>query len=229
MKYPNVIPEQETINAILSGKSIARFGDGEIKLIKGRDCVSQKANDHISAELRAILATPSDVCLTGIMNFNGPTAKENFWGKYREKNLEFYNPDKTYHSSFISRPDSKPNINTAEYWDSVARIWKDKRILLVTGGRSSAIQPYDLTGALHVTHMAGPEKDSYGFVDGMEDQIKLIHAGGNFDAVMICLGPTATCLAWRLAHKGIQALDLGHLGLYHRRFMRGEPIGGKSE
>jgi len=143
--------------------------------------------------------------------------------------LEFYNPAKTYHSSFISRPDSKPNINTAEYWDSVANIWKGKRVLLVTGGRSSAITGHDMAGTKFVDALLCPETNCYDQIDTIEKNILGIQASGGFDQIILCLGPTATCLAWRLAHKGIQALDLGHLGLFHRRFMRGDPIEGKSE
>jgi hypothetical protein len=35
--------------------------------------------------------------------------------------------------------------------------------------------------------------------------------------VIICLGPTATVLAERLAKKGVHALDLGHIGMFMRR------------
>jgi len=35
--------------------------------------------------------------------------------------------------------------------------------------------------------------------------------------ILLCLGPTATVLAWRLAKRGKWALDLGHIGMFMKR------------
>jgi hypothetical protein len=40
----------------LSGRSIARYGDGELRVALGRKCVSQEADPKLAGELRAILA-----------------------------------------------------------------------------------------------------------------------------------------------------------------------------
>lgn len=222
--YPNVIEEFETIAAIQNGKSIARFGDGEIKLILGRDCVSQKHVPGISEELLHILKTPSDLCLTGIMNLNRPTAKMH-WEKYKTPKMTvFYNPEKTYHSSFITRPDSLPHISTPEYWSEVVKLWAGKRVLLVTGGRSSSLRPDTMPEAANVLHIIGPETHAYEHINRIEEEIKAAHK--DFDNVMICLGATATCLAWRLGNSGIHALDLGHIAMFYRRFLKGQDLVG---
>ncbi len=222
--YPRVIDEHYTIAAILSGHSIARFGDGEIKLIMGHNCVSQKHCPDIQQELAMILRTPSQICLTGIMNLNKPTAKDDFWEKYKEhKRAQYFNLDKQYYSSFISRPDSVPEINTHHYWADVEKIWRGKKIILVSGGRSSALDPDTMSSASSIIEIQGPETDAYKDIDDLENEIKSCPKD---HIVILCLGPTATCLAWRLAHADIHALDLGHIGLYYRRFTRGEPVNG---
>jgi hypothetical protein len=42
--------------------------------------------------------------------------------------------------------------------------------------------------------------------------------------VLLCLGPTATVMAVDLCAKGIQAIDLGHVGMFLRKHLRGDPM-----
>jgi hypothetical protein len=56
-------------------------------------------------------------------------------------------------------------------------------------------------------------ENSYQCIDRIEDEV-----GKPSGPVLICLGPTATVLAWRLARKGVHAIDLGHVGMFMRRF-----------
>lgn len=226
--YPQVIDEFKTIDALLEGRSIARFGDGEIKLINGGNCVSQKANTLIAAELSDILLKPQAACLTGIPNIEGgKSPKDWFWNKYHtsKKLTDLYNPHKQYHSSFITRPDSAPWIDTPQYWQKVVKLWAGKRVLLITGGRSSALRVDTMPEAESIIEMRGPETDAYSFIDKMEEEA--IHLRGTYNTAILCLGPTATCLANRLARAGIHALDLGHIAIYYRRHLKGEPMDKK--
>lgn len=210
------------------GYGIARFGDGEIKLINGHDCVSQKHTPQLAEELREILWIDTmRACLTGIPNLTGETAKEFFWSKYRsqKKYTGLYNPKKQYASAFITRPDSIPSINCAEYWNEVVKLWAGKRILLMTGGRSSALRADTMPEAKTVIERVGPQTNAYANISHLQETIEHLAAG--VDSVFLCLGATATCLAWRLSMKGIHALDLGHIAVYYRRFQKGEPVNGK--
>jgi hypothetical protein len=92
-------------------------------------------------------------------------------------------------------------------------------VLLVTGGRSSAIDEEVLKEADYLGVLSGPEKHAYKDIDKIEkDIIFNLSYTKEFDCVILCLGATATCLASRLSIRGIQALDLGHLGMYYRKF-----------
>lgn len=223
MGYPVVTPERETLEQMLAGKSIARFGDGEIKLIMGGNCVSQTADIKIAAELLNVLRDENPNCLTGIPNIYTHTPKNWFWDKYKEdKYAALYSQNKHYFSSFVSRPDSAPWIDTPEYWSRVVDLWRGKRILLVTGGRSSALRPETMPEAKYVMEIPGAEVNSYGLIDWLEKEIDLVRS--TFDSVILCLGPTATCLAWRLSLRSIHALDLGHIAVYYRRHLKGDPM-----
>ncbi len=219
MEYPFVFDEHKTLLAILDGKSIARFGDGEIKLMLGKDCVSQKKNIFLGGELSRVLNDHNPNCIIGIPNIRDDTPNIEFWGKYRDdKYSRFYSQNIQYYSSFITRPDNAPWINTAEYWDEVKKLWAGKRILLVTGGRSSALRDDTMPEAKDVFTLFGPETDAYERIDGL--QIRIEGMAKDFDSVILCLGATATCLAYRLSRNGIHALDLGHIGMFYRRFYK---------
>jgi Glycosyltransferase GT-D fold len=113
--YPDVLSEVDTVKRILDGASIARFGDGEFKLVRGADCVSQFFDRNLQAELKAILRDPDPRCLVGIPNINGATPKADFWAGYRYT-AALLKPGHQWASSFIARPDSAPWIDTWEYW-----------------------------------------------------------------------------------------------------------------
>lgn len=221
LRYPIVLSEDETIDEILKGKSIARYGDGEIKLMRGKDCVSQRADKRLAIELSAYARSNNPNCLIAIPNITDAMPKLDFWGKYKtdEKYIRFYNPSRFYYSSFITRPDNAPWINTKEYWQKVERIWKGKKILLVTGGRSSALRSDTMEGAKFVSEIFGPETHAYEEIDNIEARI--METASAYDTVILCLGATATCLAWRLSEKNVHALDLGHIGMFLRRFREG--------
>ncbi len=139
--------------------------------------------------------------------------------------MDIYNPEKIYHSSFITRPDSAPWINRQGYWESVVKLWAGKRILLITGGRSSALRPDTMKEAAHITEIRGPETNAYEKIGKLEEEA--LHLRGTYNTAILCLGATATCLAWRLSRHGIHALDLGHIAIYYRRWLNGEPMDAK--
>lgn len=225
MNYPYVCDEQETLDDLLLGQSIARFGDGELKLALGRDCVSQHCNPSLREELSQILFCPNDSCLTGIPRITPDMPKYDFWHRYEAKKYtDLYNHQKAYHSSFITRPDNQPAINNPEYWDKVVNLWRNRNVMLVTGGRSSALRKDTMPEARNIFYQAAPETDAYSSIDCLEKEIRVTHAFNSIDVVMLCLGATATCLAWRLSNYGVQALDLGHIAMFYRRYQRGESM-----
>lgn len=216
MPYPDVIGEYETIEACKT-RSIARFGDGEFNLAIGRKCVSQEADEKLAAELQAILRGPTD-CIVGIPNIaQSPRAVS--WQKYADGPAgQLLGAGRKYYSSFITRPDNAPHIDTPAYWDALWSLWRDKDVTLVLGDRRS-LRPEMLADAAKLTVIedlrpvteGGWTKHAYRYVDEIEERI-----GTPSGTVIMCLGATATVLAERLARKGVHALDLGHAGLFAR-------------
>lgn len=206
MKY-EILSESETLTACL-GFAISRFGDGELRLAVGEGCSSQRADPHLAAELRAILASYRGF-MVAIPNF-GKTPNKAIWEKYAGgKFAALYGQD-CYGSAFITRPDNAPWIDTPEYWARVPELWNERNVVLVTGDEKS-FTPGMLAGARSVREVKGPRQHAYAEIDRIEEEI-----GTTADVVIMCLGATATALAARLSAKGVRALDLGHMGMFMR-------------
>lgn len=217
MNTPDVASEWETLNEILAGKSIARFGDGECRLMEGGGCVSQIADPDLRAELRSIIRNKDSHCLVGIPTFDPKGPKFGNWKKYIARFEKFTRTGKQYHSAFVSRPDSAPWINTAEYFDAVESLWRDQVVVLVHCGERS-LNPEIMSSAKRLISVTCPRRDAYSQIWQLRNAVTTLVATEKADRVILCAGATATCLAYRLSALGIHAIDLGHIGSFWRRY-----------
>lgn len=214
--YPPVVGELETLERVLAGASLARYGDGEFKHCKGQANVSQVPDARLTQRLRQILHDSGD-CLVGIPNLHSDTPKHAFW-QGQTWAAEFL-ADRAYVSAFITRPDSAPWINTPDYWAALETLWVGQEVAVVHGSGKS-LKPEDLTGAEVVHSVACPRQHAFEEYDAILQRILATKA----TRVLLCLGPTATVLAVDLCARGVHAVDLGHVALFLRKFRRGESM-----
>lgn len=218
MTYPNVLSEVETMRLVLHGRSLSRFGDGELKMASHVAGIkSQQSDPALSARLSAILKQ-SGKCLVGIPNIRSDTPKAAHWGKYL-RYAWLLDDSIRYASSFVTRPDSAPWINTPEYWAAMASLWIGQDITIVRGSGKSLTMD-DVDGARSVTEIVGPRQHAWADYDSILERITSTQPS----RVLIGLGPTATVLAVDLCARGIHAIDLGHAAMFLRKFRRGEPM-----
>lgn len=210
--YPEVMSEFDTLAALHSGKSISRFGDGELKLALGRNCISQVAHPKLRTELLKILRNPGDECLVGIPNIAIPGPKSDGWAQYlRSPWVDLYNRDHRYASAFVTRPDSAPWIDIPEFWSSVTDLWRGQDIVLVKGSERS-LRVSMMPEAKSIVEVDAPYRDAYEKCESLFEGLR-----HETRRVILCVGATATVLAWRLAQEGVHALDLGHIGMTMRK------------
>lgn len=213
--YPEVISELQTLQLVASGRSIARYGDGELKMASHDAGIkSQNSDPKLSARLRDILID-SGKCLTGVPNIRSDTPKADFWGKYMKYARMMR--DRQYVSSFITRPDSAPWINTQAYWSTLESLWIGQDVTVVRGSGKS-LAPEDLIGAREITDVLCRKQHAWQDFDEILERI------GTPKRALICLGPTATVLAVDLCKKGVHAIDLGHVAIFLRKYRRGQPM-----
>ena len=209
MIYPRVLSEDETLAQAYS-RSLARFGDGELRIATGKGCSSQEPSEGLTNEFREILAGRSRA-LPCLPNIFGGTPRQKSWEPYAHKKYtRWFSRKVIYGSAFITRPDSMPHIDRPDYWDKVRGLWRHKDTVLVRGDEKSLTASM-LQEAARVREVIGPRVHAYQEIDRIEEEISLPSG-----PVILCLGATATALAHRLAQKGVHALDLGHIGMFMR-------------
>lgn len=214
--YPVVLDEVATLERVVGGASLARYGDGEFNLCRGHSIPCQAWSQSLQVALLGILKD-SGTCLVGIPNLHSQTPKAAFWAKYRA--VAPLLADREYGSAFISRPDSAPWIDTPEYWAALESLWAGKDVTVVRGaGSEKGLQGGDLRSARSVCQVLCRPKDAYA------ERKALLALIGTPGLVLLCAGPTATVLAVELCRRGVQAVDLGHVGLFLRKHRRGEPM-----
>lgn len=215
MKYPSVLGELETLKLVASGRSIARYGDGELKLASGAGGIKSQIGDpRLAVRLREILIDSGD-CLVGIPNIRSDTPKADFWGRFMAYGGMLGH--RTYVSSFITRPDSAPWIDTAEYWALLESLWIGQDVTIVRGSGKS-LAPDDLIGVGAVTDVLCPRQHAFA------EYKEILRRIGKPTRALLSLGPTATVLAADLSARGVHAIDLGHVALFLRKRRRGEAL-----
>jgi len=213
--YPHVLSESDTLDRVLVGQSLARYGDGEFHLCHGRSAKAQIANPVLRGRLCDILQDPGG-CLVGIPNLHSDTPKAAFWAPFAQHHSLL--AQRSYGSSFVTRPDSAPWIDIPDYWARLSSLWEGQDVTLVRGESAKALQASDLTGARTVTVVNCPKRNAFG------QYAQILARVGTPARALLCLGPTATVLAVDLSHLGVHAIDLGHVALFLRKHRKGEPM-----
>lgn len=199
--------EYETLRKLADGFSLARFGDGEAKLIRGADAVREPASSKLAAELLDALQNPHERCLRGVLR-DHPGPKNESLGRHRLELERYMDPAQEYWSAHISRADHAPWMETAEYSELAHSLWRDRRAAVIAESPLvSTCRAVSLT-AREVIHISCPHRETYAVIDEIEQAA----ADANPDVVVMAAGPAATCLANRLSKRGIQALDFGRIG-----------------
>jgi hypothetical protein len=213
VSYPRVLDELDTIYAAIAGANIARCGDGEAKIACGKGYVRQNPNEALSEEMRTLMRSPNPGCLVCIPTLDPSGPKYENWLRHEQRLISLCNPEMLYGSAFISRPDSSPWINNQSYAQIVARLWRDKRAVVICEKSGSMVKAVRCHAA-KVVHISCPRYQAYRVIDRMEQRILEI----NPDIAILAVGPTATCLANRLAGK-VHTIDLGSAGGFLSRLL----------
>lgn len=211
-------------------KSMVRFGDGEIVMIKGRDLVLQKSQPEIAEGLKRILAYPYDdlmVTIPGVFETLADHSRESrqFWRDHlllcRKTYEKYCNPDRVYYSTFISRCYyfAKDKSRCAQWYDGIRDIWKDRSVVVVEGERSHNGVGNDLLDrTAGIERIICPPKDAYGSLN------RILEACMQYDRdrmFLLSVGVAAKFIAMELFEKGYRVLDIGNLDMEYEWYVRG--------
>ena len=224
--------KKETVEKIIEGYSISRYGDGEFSIALNPKGISfQEYNSVLSEKLRMILKSNLDKHLVAIPS---PLIKIDdlikgdgwYWSKYYFQKKKYLNKildkNKLYYDAMISRfymPYLEKDKNI-EYIEKLKDYFGNKDILILEGENTRfGLGNSLLKKAKSIKRIILPARDSFS-----KYQEILKEVGDNFSKdtlLLIALGPTATVLAYDFCGMGYQALDIGHMDIEYEWYLMG--------
>lgn len=223
----------ETIDELLhTEKSMVRFGDGEIVMIKGVDLMLQKASAEIADGLKEILAYRYDdliVTIPGI--FDGLSdhhkASQKFWRDHLlfcRKTYETYcNPNRVYYTTFVSRCYyfAKDRTPCDGWFAKIRKIWENRDVVIVEGSRTHNGVGNDLLDtAKTIERIICPPSDAYGALTAILEACAAYEKDRLF---LLSVGVAAKFLAAELFRQGYRVLDIGNLDMEYEWYVRRAP------
>lgn len=223
IKRPKVLGLNESLRKLLEGKhSLARYGDGEFKLMMGESISFQKHDKILEKRLKQIIANNKENLLVGLPDVFGV-----FYNDYFRKVMincrdflyQYINFDRIYVDSMITRQlKFESEQQGREYFSQIKKLWQDKDVVIVEGEGSRLGVGNDLFANTNsINRILCPIKDAFSRYDEILAQCLEQSREKLF---ILALGPTATVLTADLSEKGYTALDVGHIDTMYECFLK---------
>ncbi|MBQ3292944.1 DUF1792 domain-containing protein [Candidatus Saccharibacteria bacterium] len=223
--------DKEMIKRFLKGISIARYGDGELRIIG--DIPSdfyQKNDNELARELldvakdeneNLIVCFPKPLKTLKGMNLNAKLfwISNIFWNRKIWKSCIDLN--KTYGNTQITRPymDYRNKDEAKKRYKELKKIWNNKNICIIEGENTHLGEGNDLfDNANKIRRISAPSKNAFDKIDEILEEAKKVSKDYIF---LIALGPTATVLVSKLSKAGRVAFDAGHIDIEYEWILSG--------
>ena len=216
-RYPKILSADETLRYLTEDKlSIARFGDGEFRVMMGENQKSfQNFDSKLSKRMKEVLASKNPNLVVAIFPARSFEGLSLIWQKFvirfNTKILQLFEADRTYADACVFRDLRAPTANEfLEKVRAIKRIWEDRDIVFVVGRNSRFKFEEELfNNCRSFTYIYGPPKNAFLEYENLLEQVR------DYDKrqylMLIILGPTASVMAYDLALEGYQAIDFGQM------------------
>jgi len=211
--------------------SISRFGDGEFGVIWGWGNGFQRVDERLAARLREVLSAndaPNHVNAVPypLKDWHGLYNPRGMWPGFTAFYIDRLRPiidaNRLYLNSMVTRFyfEAADKSRCGEHVQRLRALWEDHDIVIVEGTLTRSGIGNDLyDNSRSVSRILAPATNAFERYDEILSAI-IGHAGKD-KLVLLCLGMTATVLAYDLAKLGYWAIDLGHLDLEYEWFLSG--------
>ncbi|WP_243062391.1 GT-D fold domain-containing glycosyltransferase [Humibacter sp. RRB41] len=232
---PIIMTVDQTLDALVEGMSIARFGAGDLGTMEGKFDVFQTPSAELSRRLREVLTSDEPGLLVGIPAFTydlGTTELSEGMRDYLMRIAPFIRPvlgsyltlTKTYAATEVSLAHTAfhPSYDRQSYFERFRRIWEGARVTLIHGdGIFDGFRHDIFDNAIAVDHVLAPKQDAF---DEYDDILARALQTPKDSLIVLVLGPTATVLAYDLYRTGYRVLDLGHIAKSYEWWRNGKTI-----
>jgi hypothetical protein len=250
-EFPKVLSLEETLDRMIQGSSIARFGDGEIRLCCGYHQPATRCNPVLRQKLLDILSMPDEErCLVGIPPYEEHFIDRSWTTAWKSLSLFF-------RKNFLLQKNLPQKIrrygyyqwNWMQYWqfvrskiadktyadpmvsrtiifqkfplEKIKAVWNDRDVVFVVARNGKFVNDSRLFGNMKSVEYIDIEP-----VDAFNDYDRILREAlqkKKGTLFFIAAGPMATVLAYDLFKAGYQALDMGHLPNCYREFLGEAP------
>lgn len=225
------LSDKEMIEEFLNGKSIARYGDGELRIIGNIPSdFYQKNDDRLAKELMSITKTKNKnliVCFPKpLKTLKGMTLRAKlfwisniFWNRKIWKKCVDLN--RVYGNTQITRPyiDYENKELAKNRYKNLQRIWDGKKICIIEGEETHLGEGNDLfDNVKDIKKIFAPAVNAFDELDKIFEKARKVKRDYIF---IIALGPTAPALISRLSEIGRLAFDAGHIDIEYEWMLRG--------
>lgn len=228
---PRIMPHAETVEQIVSRRlSLARFGDGELKVMLGADINFQPTSPLLSRRLKEVFLSQESHLLIGIPDIferleRYNATEQEFWRyhlRFRRWHWHRYiRRTQWYASTFLSRfysMEYDPQLSNSRL-RMLRQLWDGRNVLFVEGMDTKLGVGNDLfENAASIRRILCPAKDAFSSYDAILKAT--LNEAQSDDLIILALGPTATVLAADLCRSGFQALDLGHIDIEYEWYLQ---------
>lgn len=228
----NIRDKEETVEKILQGYSISRYGDGEFSMIISPKNISFQEYDSIlSKKLFEVLNSSLENHLVAIPT---PLIKVDdlikgdgwYWSKYyfqKKKYLDkILDKNKVYYDAMISRfyMPYLEKIKNIKVIEKLKNYFENKDILILEGENTRfGLGNELLKKSKRIRRIILPARDSFSKYNEILEEVKNNYSQDVL--LLIALGPTATVLAYDFCKLGYQALDVGHMDIEFEWYLAG--------
>lgn len=238
--YPEFRSDEDTIRLIVEGKkSLARFGDGEFSIAFNVSRQKfQRLDDRLAKRIWEVLNgdIPDNLLIAiakqygNLDRFSEQAAQGirlYMTEEIRRQHQEILLSNRVYSDAYITRPYIlfKDMFSEApgKRFEALKQIWKDKKVIVVEGAQTRLGVGNDLfEQAKEVKRILAPAVSSFDRYDDIYREC--LNWGDSADLFLLAIGPSSGVLAFDLAEKSFQAVDVGHVDLEYEWFLAGKGI-----
>jgi glycosyltransferase family protein len=221
----------ETLNDLLkSDKSLVRFGDGEIELIRGNGIKTQRYDRELSKRLKQIIHHSNENIMVTIPDIFGNLGymnihSINFWKehlcscrkiykKYCDKNYFYYTTSVT--RNYMAYIDQSRCAYQYECWK---KLWNGKNITIVEGAVSHNGVGNDLFSNVNsIRRIICPSMNAY---SSYEEIFGKCIEERKDNLILLSIGAASKPLVEDLTNIGYRVIDIGNLDMEYDWFIAG--------
>lgn len=229
---PSVLNKPDSLSLLMDKpKSLARFGDGEIAIMQGKDIAFQKYDAVLAEKMLKVLQTKRDDLYVGISDYfhtispNAQPLSRMFHRltvpDLRRFMLKNANPEIQYlHAScFTGYFDAKDDQVYGEFAAKKKQLFAGKNIVLVASKSVLSKLEYDVF-ELAASKMFIEAPSLNAFQEYSSILSAITSSVSKDKLICLILGPTATAMAFDLTDAGYMAWDVGHIAKDYDVYMK---------